>query len=395
VGNLNTPALLFGIILLVASIGLFLFGRVKPELQRDADSVYAIIGVVCSLILFASAFELSLGMSFQQLLMIGTLIALMWENIQGRQPKSLAPKRSGGSFDDGRRGGYRDMDDYGRPEPSRDRPNPRRGGYGAEVDDYGRPSPDPRRLREAPLDEDEGRRRPRRDEADRPRRPALEDRESRDQRRGSSDWGDEWGPEPARKPARADAWTEPDRPARPADRPDRSDRPDRPLDRSLDRVFDSLDGRPADRPVDRPSVGGASRDENRPERSRGSLGATDDLPRRRRPAVDMAPDRPERPAPDRANSDRANSERPIADRTGPSDGDDIAAEFSVRPRRPRVEDRPADRPTDRPSEDLPRRRRPPITRPDGDDEAPPMPYVDFKPLKPDPDEADNSSNFDD
>jgi hypothetical protein len=393
VGNLNTPALLFGIILLVASIGLFLFGRVKPELQKDSDSVYAIIGVVCALILFASAFELSLGMSFQQLLMIGTLIALMWENIQARQPKSLAPKRSGGSFDDGRRGGYRDMDDYGRAEPPRDpRSDARRGGYRAEFDDYGRPNPDPRRLREAPFEEDEGRRRPRRDEMDRPvgggfrdenrpRRPALEDRESRDQRRGSSDWSDEWGPEPTRKPARADAWTEPDRPARPADRPvDRSDRPDRPLDRSLDRVLDGLDGRPADRPVDRPV--------DRPERSRGSLNATDDLPRRRRPAVDMAPDRPDRPA-----SDRGNSERPIADRTGPSDGDDIAAEFSVRPRRPRVEDRPADRP----AEDLPpRRRRPPIGRPDGpDDDATPMPYVDFKPLKSDPDEADNSSNFDD
>jgi hypothetical protein len=118
------------------------------------------------------------------------------------------------------------------------------------------------------------------------------------------------------------------------------------------------------------------------------LGA-DDLPRRRRPAVDVAPERPERPAPDRANSDRANSERPIADRTGPSDGDDIAAEFSVRPRRPRSEDRP--------SEDLPpRRRRPTISRPDGpDDEPANVPYVDFKPLKPDPDEADNSSNFDD
>jgi hypothetical protein len=105
--NFNTPALLFGLILLVASIALFVFGRLKPELQRDSDSVYAIIGVVCSLILFGSAFDLSLGMSFQQLLMIGTLIALMWENIQARQPKSAGSRR--GVLDGLRGSSGRDM----------------------------------------------------------------------------------------------------------------------------------------------------------------------------------------------------------------------------------------------------------------------------------------------
>jgi hypothetical protein len=130
--NFNTPALLFGLILLVASIALFIFGRLKPEIQRDSDSVYAIIGVVCSLILFGSAFDLSLGMSFQQLLMIGALIALMWENIQARQPKSVGSRRG---VLDGVRGWGRDtpadMPRRGAPMDD-DRPVSR---YRAELDD--------------------------------------------------------------------------------------------------------------------------------------------------------------------------------------------------------------------------------------------------------------------
>jgi hypothetical protein len=91
--GLNTPALLFGIILLVASIGLFFWGRLKPELARDSDNVYSVIGIICSVILFTSAFDLSLILGFQQLLLIGAVIALMWENIQKREPMALSPRR--------------------------------------------------------------------------------------------------------------------------------------------------------------------------------------------------------------------------------------------------------------------------------------------------------------
>ncbi len=86
-GNgLNTPALLFGIILLIASIGLFFWGRLKPELARDSDNVYSVIGIICSIILFTSAFDLSLILGFQQLLLIGAVISLMWENMRQRTP---------------------------------------------------------------------------------------------------------------------------------------------------------------------------------------------------------------------------------------------------------------------------------------------------------------------
>jgi hypothetical protein len=95
VNGFSTPALLFGIILLVASISLFFWGRLKPELARDADNVYSILGIICAVILFISAFELNLIQSFQQLLMIGSVISLMWENIRTRTPNLDA--RSGGS----------------------------------------------------------------------------------------------------------------------------------------------------------------------------------------------------------------------------------------------------------------------------------------------------------
>jgi hypothetical protein len=110
--NFNTPALLFGIILLIASIGLFFWGRLKPELARDSDNIYSIVGIICAVILLIEAFQLSLILGFQQLLLIGSVIALMWENIQRRTPNPDAPKRSfsaNGRDDDrsGRRNAYR------------------------------------------------------------------------------------------------------------------------------------------------------------------------------------------------------------------------------------------------------------------------------------------------
>ena len=134
--NFVTPALLFGVILLVASVGLFLFGRIKPELQRDSDNVYAIVGMVCSLILLAN-FNLGLGMSFQQLLMIGALLTLMWENIQNRQPKAPSTRR--GSFDD-MRDGMRQWGDSrrGRPSLENERAASNIYRYEAEYNDYDR-----------------------------------------------------------------------------------------------------------------------------------------------------------------------------------------------------------------------------------------------------------------
>jgi Ycf66 protein N-terminus len=136
VGNgLNTPALLFGIILLIASIGLFFWGRLKPELARDSDNVYSVIGIICSIILFTSAFDLSLILGFQQLLLIGAVISLMWENMRQRTPNPDV-RPGGNNFP---LGGKRDDDRASRRPYRAERANeyeefgaPPRGGAGLE-----------------------------------------------------------------------------------------------------------------------------------------------------------------------------------------------------------------------------------------------------------------------
>ena len=241
--NFNTPALLFGLILLVASIALFIFGRLKPEIQRDSDSVYAIIGVVCALILFGSAFDLSLGMSFQQLLMIGALIALMWENIQARQPKNVGARRG---VLDGVRGWGSGRDTSGdvsrRGAPIGDDDRPASRVYRAELDDL-TPLEDQRTSRrirggrDSRNDDWEGSRRTtRRNEydADMPRRP-----------RGSLNGSPMVDDEDARLRLRA---------ARPL-----------PPDPSAERANSSWDG---DKPVRRPRLNDAESSSSRPKRTR-------------------------------------------------------------------------------------------------------------------------------
>jgi hypothetical protein len=249
--GLNTPALLFGIILLVASIGLFFWGRLKPELARDSDNVYSVIGIICSVILFTSAFDLSLILGFQQLLLIGAVIALMWENIQKREPMALAPRR-----DDDR--------------------SPRRP-YRAEYEETGYSGNAGGRF--GGSDDRSGRGLPRRDYDDRGNVPkndrylgSEEPKPSRDSGRGSRRNRDEeskprdnsWGDEPPRTI------------------PERTSRADRPV------------GDRGDRPVgDRPSRDrGAMNDSVVPEGRRGNESGDVERPRRRRP--EEGSDRPAR-----------------------------------------------------------------------------------------------------
>ena len=70
-------------ILIVASLGLFLTSKFKPELHQESDNIYAGIGVVCGIIL-ALSFTLDPLMVFQQMLMIGTLVTITWQFLQTR-----------------------------------------------------------------------------------------------------------------------------------------------------------------------------------------------------------------------------------------------------------------------------------------------------------------------
>lgn len=377
-GNFNTPALLFGIILLIASIGLFLWGRIKPELQRDSDNIYAVIGIVCALILFGSAFELSLPMSFQQLLMIGSLITLMWENFQMREPKGLGPRRDGagagwfrGSRAERSRRGASGLDeerlssrDYSYPE--------------ARYDDYGAAEerrPPSRRIRgsmEARYDnvpdEKPPLRLPNRRSSG---RPYPED-ERPDQFDGSD----------------ADPWRNPNR-RRPTDRPT-----DRPIERSDERS-DSRSrptGTPTkswDEPDSRLDTPGWNRGpldktpDRAPERvsSRDDRNTDDQWPTAQPLDSDPPPRRRRRPRPDEIDSP-SDTELPRRSRRRPP----IASTDDTPPR---PDGSRSDRPADRPS----RPGRPERTGKPGDE------YVDYQPVQPSSrdgqDEFDNSSNFDD
>jgi hypothetical protein len=79
--------LLFGLILLVASISLFVSGKFKPELYRDSDNVYSVIGVICAVLLMATP-ELGIPMLLQQMLLIGVVSTLMWQNLQNREQET-------------------------------------------------------------------------------------------------------------------------------------------------------------------------------------------------------------------------------------------------------------------------------------------------------------------
>jgi Ycf66 protein N-terminus len=117
-------ALLFGLILILASLGLFLTSKIKPDLYQESDNIYAVIGVVCGLLLLISL-DLGAAMAFQQLLMIGALISIMWQFMQVRaENKRLkGGGRSNGREAPARRSGYNarldDEPEYAAPKRSR------------------------------------------------------------------------------------------------------------------------------------------------------------------------------------------------------------------------------------------------------------------------------------
>ncbi len=117
--NFGIPApLLFGLILVVASAGLFLTSKFKPELHQESDNIYAIIGFVCGLLLLTQL-DLGIGMAFQQMLMIGSVVTLMWQYMQVRAENKRLKGGAGGG---------------GRSNSGRE-PAARRSGYAAKIDE--------------------------------------------------------------------------------------------------------------------------------------------------------------------------------------------------------------------------------------------------------------------
>ncbi len=88
-------ALLFGLVLIIASLSLFVISKLKPNLYEDSDNIYAIAGVVCGLLLMVSL-DLGAAMAFQQLLLLSATISLMWRFINLRaENKQLKNRQLG------------------------------------------------------------------------------------------------------------------------------------------------------------------------------------------------------------------------------------------------------------------------------------------------------------
>jgi hypothetical protein len=91
-----SAALLFGLVLFIASLSIFIIGKLKPDLYEDSDNIYAIVGCVCGVLLMVS-FDLSAAMAFQQLLLLSATITLMWRFINLRAENKQLKNRQVGS----------------------------------------------------------------------------------------------------------------------------------------------------------------------------------------------------------------------------------------------------------------------------------------------------------
>lgn len=104
--NFGTPVpLLLGIFLVLSAVALFFLDRLKPGYGRDSDKIYAILFLISGVFLLGSL-TMELIPSFQQMIMVGMLTALMIQNVNSRVPNQGRPMPQG----DGRDsygGGYR------------------------------------------------------------------------------------------------------------------------------------------------------------------------------------------------------------------------------------------------------------------------------------------------
>lgn len=92
--NFGTPVpLIVGVVLIVGAIVLFFLDKIKPGCHRDSDTVYAFLSLLAGVILLAHL-GMEFTLSLQQMIVVGMLVALMIENIQGRVPGSR-PRQAG------------------------------------------------------------------------------------------------------------------------------------------------------------------------------------------------------------------------------------------------------------------------------------------------------------
>jgi Ycf66 protein N-terminus len=268
-------ALLFGLVLILASLSLFLTSKFKPDLYQESDNIYAVIGIICGLLLLISL-DLGAAMAFQQLLMIGSLITIMWQFMQVRaENKRLkGGGRSAGREDSPRKGYSARIEDEPEYAPAKRRNRRSEGRFDRsnnEGEDRGQLSSRRSATRELPEDryaETGSRRR-----LTEPARTELSslDRRQNDSWDGRNDWNDDEPVQVRRALPEADLASQQTerRPAR--RRPQRPELED--LDRNLDdnNDYGSAPRRRRPRPDspddDSQQVASAASTRQRPDRS--------------------------------------------------------------------------------------------------------------------------------
>jgi len=117
---LGTPvSLLVGIVLLLGAVVLFFLDKLRPTVARESDKVYAVFILMAGLLALAIQ-EITLGESFQMMLMAGMLTTLYIENVGNREPREISPMPPVGNRP---------------PMPRYEERPPVRRGYRAELDD--------------------------------------------------------------------------------------------------------------------------------------------------------------------------------------------------------------------------------------------------------------------
>ncbi|NJK40382.1 MAG: hypothetical protein HC934_01645 [Acaryochloridaceae cyanobacterium SU_2_1] len=90
--NFGTPVpLIVGVVLIVGAISLFFLDKIKPGYQRDADIIYAFLCLLSGVMLLT---DLTMGfaLSLQQLMVVGMLVTLLFENVRNRVPGNRPTK---------------------------------------------------------------------------------------------------------------------------------------------------------------------------------------------------------------------------------------------------------------------------------------------------------------
>ena len=78
------PNIILGFILGFGVTLLYLLRIVKPEVARDEDIFFATIGLLYSCIIFIHGWRLDPILFFSQVLLVGVILSIGWENIRLR-----------------------------------------------------------------------------------------------------------------------------------------------------------------------------------------------------------------------------------------------------------------------------------------------------------------------